>query len=243
MNWSTIGRPADIVKLQIHGGHWNGRMRNRSMGIIRMRDRSKNRKPLQRGRCLSIEAIQSVQALKRSFFSNSNSHNLDAVLTHNFRRLVKRDMTAVLSELLRQNHCFLALKVFEELRKEDWYKPQVSLYAHIIETLVGNGFSKEVEQLFMYLRTENMLEPDSEGFNTLLKILIGFDRTGLAMECYYFMKESRCEPDKSSFMLLVNGLESKGETGLSVTVRQEGKKIFGEFIDFTDLEEMSVAES
>lgn len=85
---------------------------------IKMRDRSKNRKPLQRGRMLSIEAIQAVQALKRanppppsSSTSSSSSALLNRVIDSKFRRLLKFDMVAVLRELLRQNECSLALKV------------------------------------------------------------------------------------------------------------------------------------
>lgn len=81
----------------------------RSMLAIEMRDRGQNRKPLQRGRNLSIEAIQAVQHLKRAHL---HSNPLDHVFNSKFRRLLKFDMIAVLRELLRQNHCLLALKVF-----------------------------------------------------------------------------------------------------------------------------------
>lgn len=64
--------------------------------------------PLQKGRNLSIEAIQTVQVLKRS----KNDHRrFDDVFNSKFRRLLKFDMMAVLRELLRQNECVLALKV------------------------------------------------------------------------------------------------------------------------------------
>lgn len=82
--------------------------------VITMRDRSKNRKPLQKGRNLSIEAIQAVQALKRANRSNTYNNSfpeLDRVFDSKFRRLLKFDMMAVLRELLRQNECLLALKV------------------------------------------------------------------------------------------------------------------------------------
>lgn len=84
--------------------------RGTGMLVIKMRDRSKNRKPLQRGRNLSIEAIQAVQALKRAHLQNY-SHSLNQVFESKFRRLLKFDMMAVLRELLRQNQCLLALKV------------------------------------------------------------------------------------------------------------------------------------
>lgn len=75
-----------------------------------MRDRSKNRKPLQKGRNLSIEAIQTVQALKRVANKNDDSA-VEQVFNSKVRRLIKNDMIAVLCELLRQNQCLLALKV------------------------------------------------------------------------------------------------------------------------------------
>lgn len=86
----------------------NSRKTGSGMMSITMRDRSKNRKPLQRGRNLSIEAIQAVQALKRAV---SSEVLLEQVFDTKFRRLLKFDMITVLRELLRQNQCLLALKV------------------------------------------------------------------------------------------------------------------------------------
>lgn len=76
---------------------------------VTMRDRSKNRKQLQRGRFLSSEAIQTIQALKRA--ANNPGTSLGNEFNSKFRRLLKLDMIAVLRELLRQNQCDLALKV------------------------------------------------------------------------------------------------------------------------------------
>lgn len=81
---------------------------NSSKTGVTARDRSKNRKPLQRGRYLSIEAIQTVQILKRT---KSNTAMLEQAYLTSFSRLLKLDMIAVLRELLRQNECYLALKV------------------------------------------------------------------------------------------------------------------------------------
>lgn len=73
-----------------------------------MRDRSKNPRPLQKGRNLSIEAIQTMQALKRA---KKNEGSMEQVFDSKFRRLLKLDMMAVLKDLLRQNECLFALKV------------------------------------------------------------------------------------------------------------------------------------
>lgn len=197
-------------------------------GLITMRDRSKNRKPLQRGRNLSIEAIQTVQALKRMNKKNDGSYSLQQVFNGKVKRLLKSDVIAVLRELLRQNETQLAIKVFEDVRKEHWYKPQVSLYADMIAVSAANGLFEEVEFLYMCLKSELKLEPDNGGFNALLTTLMSFNLTGLVMDCFYLMKGLGCEPDKSSFTLLIDGFESNGETALLNIVRLEAQKYFGE---------------
>ncbi|KAJ4967281.1 hypothetical protein NE237_019130 [Protea cynaroides] len=200
------------------------------IGVITMRDRSKNRKPLQRGRNLSIEAIQTVQALKRA---KKDTNSLEREIQSKVRRLLKWDLIAVLRELQRQNEPLLALKVFEEVQKESWYKPQMLLYADMISVLASNGMLDIVERLFLYLKMESSLDADTEGFNALLKTLMEFGTTGLVMDCFHLMKAVRCEPDKSTFRILIDGLELKGEATLSAIARKEAEKHFGglEFLE------------
>ncbi|KAL5858649.1 hypothetical protein ACOSQ3_006107 [Xanthoceras sorbifolium] len=205
--------------------------------IIKMRDRSKNRKPLQRGRNLSIEAIQAIQALKRANQSHHNNNNsLEHVFDSKFRRLLKFDMMAVLRELLRQNQSLLALKVFEDIRREDWYRPQVSLYADMIQVFAENELFEHVELVYLYLKSENCLEPEIEGFNSLLRSLVSFNLIGLVMDCYDLMKSVGCDPDRSSFRILVNGLEAVGEEGFSAIIRQDAVKYYGD-LEFLEEEE------
>ncbi|KAM7479526.1 hypothetical protein LguiA_027739 [Lonicera macranthoides] len=230
---------------------------------ITMRDRSSNRRPLQKGRNLSIEAIQTIQALKRANknkMEEEQSSVLEQVFVSKFKRLLKLDMMAVLKELIRQNECFLALKafrmreagffgglmeasvdrrmkkeiVFEDVRKEHWYKPQLQLYAEIISVLGSNGLFDKVELLFKDLGMESNLEPDIKGFNALLESLMSFSIIGLTMECFYLMKSVGCDPDRQTFKILINGLESNGEASLSATVRQEAQKYYGESLDFLE---------
>ncbi|KAL5562302.1 hypothetical protein UlMin_032049 [Ulmus minor] len=206
----------------------------RKRWIVTMRDRSNNPRPLQKGRNLSIEAIQTVQALKRA---NKNNRSLEEAFDSKFRRLLKFDVMAVLRELLRQNECLLALKVFEDIRKEHWYKPQVSLYADVINVLGCNGFLEELELVFSCFKKETNLQPDIEGFNALLRNLINLSFPKLAMESYCLMKEVACDPDRSTFRLLINGLEAMGETGSSAVVRLDAQKYYGESLDFLEEKE------
>ncbi|KAL8154495.1 protein THYLAKOID ASSEMBLY 8-like, chloroplastic [Apium graveolens] len=199
--------------------------------IITMRDRSKNRKPLQKGRNLSIEAIQTVQALKRVKNDDASLHRVFAT---NFSRLLRLDMIAVLKELIRQNQCSLALKAFADVQKEHWYKPKVLLYAELISVLGRNEMFDELELVFRKLEDEISLEPDIVGFNAVLESLLSFGIIGLAMDCFYLMKSKGCEPDRSTFKILFSGLESKGETSLAVTVRKEAEKIYGSSLEFLE---------
>lgn len=201
---------------------------------VTMRGGSENRKPLQKGRNLSIEAIQAVQSLKRA---KKDLQQLDRVHDAKLRRLLKFDMMAVLRELLRQNECSLALKVFEDVRNEHWYKPQVSLYADIITVLASNGLFERVEIIHSYLKAEADLAPEIDGFNALLKALVCHNLGELAMESYYLMKEVGCEPDKASFRILIKGLESTGEAVDLRTVKQDAQKLYGESLEFLEEEE------
>ncbi|KAK3421218.1 hypothetical protein EUGRSUZ_H05004 [Eucalyptus grandis] len=203
---------------------------------VSMRDRSKNRKPLQRGRSLSIEAIQAVQALKRA--SGKGPRSLELARRSTFGRLLKRDMVEVLRELLRQSRCDLALKVFEDIQKEYWYKAQVLLYAEMFSVFAGNGLFEDVKLLYLYLRTEDNIEPHLEGFNSVLRTFISFSLVELAADCYYFMKEIGCEPDRSSFRILINGLESMGEQVASAKLREEAQKYYGDLEFLQETEEM-----
>lgn len=197
------------------------------MRVITMKDRSKNRKPTQRGRYLSIEAIQAVQALKRAKIDS-----LHRVLESKVRRLIKADMVAVLRELQTQGEGLLALQVFEEVRKEYWYKPQLLVYNDMIKVLASNGLLDKVELVCSYLKTE-CWEADTEGFNSLMGTLLEFGFTQYAMDCYRLMKLWNIEPDESTFRILINGLESMGEMDLSMALKQEGEMYFGGPLDFS----------
>ncbi|KAK2665757.1 hypothetical protein Ddye_004331 [Dipteronia dyeriana] len=228
----------------------NWKQHNRATGtstsVIKMRDRSKNRKPLQRGRNLSIEAIQAIQALKRANQNHQNNNSLEQVFDSKFRRLLKFDMMAVLRELLRQKHCLLALKVFDDIRKEDWYKPQVSLYADMIQVLAESELFEHVQLVYLYLKSENCLEPEIVGFNALFRSLMTLNLTGLVMDCYDLMKSVDCEPNRTSFRILINWLDGNPEEeGFSAVLKQDALKIYGdlEFLEEEEEEEIIVTKN
>ncbi|KAF2314603.1 hypothetical protein GH714_027886 [Hevea brasiliensis] len=131
----------------------------RTSMTVNAKGRGDNRKPLQKGRNLSIEAIQAVQALKRSYYNSNQSHSFRHVFRSKFSRLLKLDI--------------------------------------------------------------------------------------LSMECYDFMKALGYEPDRPTFRMLINGLESIGESGASTILRQDAQNYYGESLDFLeeDEDEMTTSNS
>ncbi|KAJ3672108.1 hypothetical protein LUZ60_006829 [Juncus effusus] len=202
---------------------------------VEMRDRSKNRRPTQRGRYLSSEAIQAVQSLKRSK-STVVSDGSVAAVGPKVQRLLKADMIAVMRELVTQQEPLLALLVFEELRKEPRYKPRLSMYTDLITVLARHNLQKELEQVCAYLKTEYYLETDIERFNLILGALLEFGFVHLTMDLYRLMKLWECEPDKFTYRILINGLELRGETDILQSVRFEAERRFGS-LDFLEEKE------
>uniref|UniRef100_A0A0D9W676 Pentacotripeptide-repeat region of PRORP domain-containing protein n=1 Tax=Leersia perrieri TaxID=77586 RepID=A0A0D9W676_9ORYZ len=200
-----------------------------------MRDRSKNRKPTQRGRYLSTEAIQAVQSLKRAAL-RADPSDAAVPVEPKLRRLLKADMVAVFRELAAQGEALLALQVFEEIRKEHWYKPRLLLYVDLITVLASKGLRTEVDKVCSYLKREQ-LEPDTEGFNILLKALLDAEFTQLTMDCFRLMKLWDSDPDRVTYRTLVKGLESLGGIDLSSDIKLEAQNDYGD-LDFLDEEEM-----
>lgn len=112
----------------------------------------------------------------------------------------------------------------------------------MIKVLGSNGLFEHVELLHSYLKTEaGGLGLEIEGFNAVLRALVSFNLTKLAMECYYLMKQVGCDPDKSSFKILITALESNGETGESAIIRQDAQMYYGEDLEFLEEEEIMVS--
>ncbi|XP_065853660.1 protein THYLAKOID ASSEMBLY 8-like, chloroplastic [Euphorbia lathyris] len=219
--------------------------RRRRVTTVKAKGGQDNRKQLQKGRYLSSEAIQSIQSLKRAYIYNSNNNDtrlLHRTLNTNFSRLLKFDMLAVLRELIRQNHCLLALQVFEEIRKEYWYKPQLSLYNDLIKVLASNGYMDQVALVCSYLKAESNLQAETESFNALFTTFLTSNLSGLVMDFYDLMKAVNCEPDRSTFKILINGLESRGEYTVSAVLRQDACKYYGESLDFLEEQEEVMGE-
>lgn len=127
--------------------------------------------------------------------------------------------------------------MFADVRKEEWYRPQLFVYAEMVAALGSNGLLENVKLLIMELKAETNVNPDLQGFNALLESLMGSNLTGLAVECFYLMRSVSCDPDRQTFKILIDGLTSNGEMELLAVIQQEAHKFYGPFWDFLDEEE------
>ncbi|KAH0776761.1 hypothetical protein KY290_008172 [Solanum tuberosum] len=169
-----------------------------------------------RSRVLSSEAIQAVQSVKLA----KSADKLEEMLKNKLSRLLKADVLDTLNELQRQNEVHLALKVFNFVRDEEWYTPDLSLFNSMIMMLGKNKFIEMAEQLFVHMIKEG-LQPDSRTYTELIGAYFRVDLIEKAMEMYELMKISGFCPDKLTMSILIRNLEKAEEKELVVRVKNE----------------------
>nr|ACN40805.1 unknown [Picea sitchensis] len=206
--------------------------------VCNMRDKGQNRGPLWRGRILSTEAIQAVQALRRA---KGDPQRLEKAFATKIPRLLKKDLLAVLQELQRQDQCDLALQVFKAVRKEMWYRPNLSLHADMIMMLGRNKRIEEVEAVLLELQKEG-LRPDTRVCTEIIGAFIHVGMVQNAMETFELMKQTDCHPDKSTFTVLIQGLQRLGEIDLATAVREQSVQYLDEPLEiFEDVSQEVLA--
>ena len=105
--------------------------------------------------------------------------------------------------------------------------------------LAKNGLFDKVDLIFLELKSEKgrLEAKKTEGFNNMLQTFMIYNLVELTMDCFELMKEVGCEPDRSTFKLLVCQLESKGEMSLSELIKEEAHKYYGDSLEFIDEQE------
>jgi len=183
-----------------------------------------NRGPLMKGRILSIEAINAIQTLKRAHKSSSSSSTTPDY-SPLLSRLIKSDLLATLRELLRQDHCALALHAFSAVRSE-YHNPDLSLYADVASALARNRMLEDLDRLICDLETDcggGGIQCDDKGLIRLIKAVIGADRRESTVRIYEMMKRSgwgsTFEADEYVVKVLSKGLRRLGEESLAVEVK------------------------
>ncbi|XP_059430658.1 protein THYLAKOID ASSEMBLY 8-like, chloroplastic [Corylus avellana] len=175
------------------------------------------RKPLWRKSVLSSEAIQAIHSLK---LARSSAPRLQEVFNGRLSRLLKADLLDTLAELQRQNQLDLALQVFQFVRKEEWYEPDLLIYCDMILLLGKNKLIEMAEELISELKKEG-LQPITRAFAEMIGAYMQVGMIEKAMETYESMKALGCAPDRLTFMILIRNLEKAGKEELTAMVKKE----------------------
>ncbi|KAK3017661.1 hypothetical protein RJ639_003278 [Escallonia herrerae] len=161
------------------------------------------KKPMWRSRVLSTEAIQAVQCLKLA----KSPAKMEEVFSSRISRLLKADLC----------------QVFDFLRREAWYEPDLSLFSDMICMLGKRKLIGTVEELFSVLLKEG-LKPDTRAYTELIGAYLRVNKVEKAVETYEWMKASGCVPDKLTLTILIRNLESMGEEELAATIKGDSAK-------------------
>ncbi|OIW04905.1 hypothetical protein TanjilG_23908 [Lupinus angustifolius] len=202
----------------------------RSYIPVRCATSRSRRLPLLKGRILSIESLQAIQTLKRLY--RTNPPNLTHALSTTLTRLIKSDLDATLRELLRQQQCTLALRVFHTLRSE--YGADLTLHAEIAKALANCGMYEDLDDFIVDLEENCEIDcGDYKGLVNLMKVVIEAKRRESTVRIYRLMKKcgwgSVVEPDEYVVRVLVNGLKGFDEIALAEEVQNEWNRAFDNF--------------
>jgi pentatricopeptide repeat protein len=118
--------------------------------------------------------------------------------------------------------------VFEFVRKEVWYKPDILLYHAMIQMVGRNKMVEMAEEFFGKLEKEEGLKPDTRAFTEMIGAYLQVGMIDKAMETYERMKASGCDPDKLTFRILIRNLEDAGKEELVDRIKKE----CGDYMDY-----------
>ncbi|XP_060205740.1 protein THYLAKOID ASSEMBLY 8, chloroplastic [Lycium barbarum] len=186
-----------------------------------------NRGPLVKGRILSIEAIQAIQALKRA--QRTDPTQIEPQVSKTLNRLIKADLIAAYKELLRQDLCDLALKVFPFVQSE-CDVPDLGLYADMVLALTRTGLTQHVDELICGLEKEGKIQCDDKGLVRLVRALVEGEQVESTVRVYELMKRSgwgsRFEIDEYVAKVLRRGFKRFGKEELAGEVDGQLQRLY-----------------
>ncbi|GLJ11617.1 hypothetical protein SUGI_0172940 [Cryptomeria japonica] len=151
---------------------------------------------------ISKEALFVVQEIKRV---KHDAALLTSFMKTHVSRLLKVDLLAVLVELERQGEITLTLKIFDAIKNEPWYKPDVFLFKDMIIVLAKHKKMEEAMQVWKDMRS-GKLEPDIPTYTEVIRGFLQYGSPTDAMNIYEEMKQSPHPPEELPYRVLLKGL-------------------------------------
>ncbi|KAL4587871.1 hypothetical protein LXL04_000746 [Taraxacum kok-saghyz] len=137
---------------------------------------------------LGKEGLIITKELKRL---QSSPPRLDRFIKSHVSRLLKSDLVSVLFEFQRQDLVFLSMKLYEVVRKEIWYRPDMFFYRDMLMMLARNKKAEEIKRVWDDL-TKEEVHFDQHTFGDIIRAFLD---SGLALEAMFVYDEMRKSPD------------------------------------------------
>ncbi|KAL5209751.1 hypothetical protein ABZP36_005374 [Zizania latifolia] len=153
------------------------------------------------------EGLMAVGQLKRlaALPPAGGNPRLEQFMRSHVSRLLRTDLLAVLSELLRQDHVLLSMKIYGVVRKEIWYRPDMYFYRDMLYMLSRNKKTEETRQVWTDLKSEDVLF-DQHTYGDIVRAFCDAGLIDLAMEFYQDMRSSPDPPLSLPFRVVLKGL-------------------------------------
>ncbi|XP_024526882.1 uncharacterized protein LOC9652629 isoform X1 [Selaginella moellendorffii] len=191
---------------------------------------------------MSLETVSVATMMKKA---KGDPDRLKSVLRTSVSRLLTKELMSLfwvfvrakemdLAELVRELGFLIKMsclsigtwQIFGLVRKESWYKPQASLYLHLITAYSERLDSKAMERIFQLLdeSEEEGLIPNVFSFQTPIQACVSSNDFDACMRLYNRMHASTCRKDVRFYMYLTRKFEEAG-------LLDEAQKVYEHYLE------------
>lgn len=181
---------------------------------------------------LGKEGLIITKELKRL---QTDPVRLDRFVRSNVSRLLKSDLVSVLFEFHRQDNVFLSMKLYDIVRKEIWYWPDMFFYRDMLMMLARNKRVDETKRVWDDLKGEGVLF-DQHTFGDIVRAYLDSGMPSEAMDIYEEMRQSPKPPLSLPFRVILKGLIPYPE--LREKIKDDFLEVFPDMIIYDPPEDL-----
>lgn len=166
----------------------------------------------------------------------SSPVRLDRFMKSHVSRLLKSDLVSVLFEFQRQDLVFLSMKLYDVVRKEIWYRPDMFFYRDMLMMLARTKQIEEVKRVWKDLKKEEV-HFDQHTFGDIIRAFLDSGLLSEAMIIYDEMRRAPDPPLSLPYRVILKGLLPYPE--LREKVKNDFLELFPDMIIYDPPEDLS----
>ncbi|XP_075106466.1 pentatricopeptide repeat-containing protein At1g62350-like [Nicotiana tabacum] len=178
------------------------------------------------------EGLMVAKELKRL---QSNPIRFERFIKSHVSRLLKSDLVAVLAEFQRQDLVSLSMRLYEVVRKEIWYRPDMFFFRDMLFMLARNKSVDEAKKVWDDLKKEGVLF-DQHTFGDLVRAFLDGGLPSEAMHIYDEMRRSPDPPMSLPYRVILKGLLTYPE--LREKVKDDFLELFPDIVVYDPPEDL-----